>query len=187
MSGSTPKGPKNLSDDDAALFDAAMRDVEAIEKTEKEPLTPTKKKPGKKAPSAGPREPALPSGPAPARLAHLQAGQSGDVDTRTMERLRRGRVRPEARLDLHGLTQPEAHRALSAFLPSQREAGRRCILVITGKGRVSEGGGVLRNQLPNWINTPELRPHVIGYAEAQPRDGGAGAVYVLLRRVRKNR
>lgn len=122
--------------------------------------------------------------PVPA-LPELAAGDGADVDSRTMARLRRGRIRPEAQLDLHGMTQDEAHRALGAFIARAQNDGRRCVIVVTGKGSVSEGGGVLRQGVPKWLNTPALRPRIMGFCAAQQRDGGAGAVYVLLRRARR--
>ena len=84
----------------------------------------------------------------------------------------------------HGMTQAEAHGALSAYLDRAQGATRRCILVITGKGRVSENGGVLRTMVPRWLNAPATRARVLAIAPAQPKDGGAGALYVLLRRLR---
>ncbi len=170
---------------DEALFETAMRDVEALKKkpavTPAPAPPPLEKTPNRQvAPRAAP--PPLPR-PA-ARLAPLDPGRSGDVDARTVERLRRGQLRPEARLDLHGMTQAEAHRALERFIPRARDAGRRCVIVITGKGSVSSGGGVLRNAVPGWLNAPALRPAVLACAEAIPRDGGGGALYVLLRRMR---
>lgn len=116
--------------------------------------------------------------------APLSAGRSGHVDGRTLNRLKRGQLRPQARLDLHGMTQDEAHRALIEFISDTQAAGKRCVIIITGRGRISEGGGVLRNQTPNWLNTPAIRSRVLAFATAQPRDGGAGALYVLLRRIR---
>jgi DNA-nicking Smr family endonuclease len=110
--------------------------------------------------------------------------QSADVDGRTLDRLRRGRLRPEERLDLHGLTQEKAHRALTRFIARAYTAGVRSIIIITGKGKVSEGGGVLRTQVPQWLNTPAIRPRILAFTPAQPKDGGAGALYVLLRRQR---
>lgn len=125
-----------------------------------------------------------PPPPSPA-LPPLAAGEGGDVDSRTMARLRRGRIRPEAQLDLHGMTQDEAHRELAAFITRAQNDGRRCVIVVTGKGRVGEGGGVLRQGVPGWLNTPALRPRIMGFCAAQRRDGGAGAVYVLIRRARR--
>jgi len=89
----------------------------------------------------------------------------------------------EARLDLHGMTQDEAHRALDRFIPAMREDGRRAVLIITGKG-TREGGGVLRQAVPRWLDEARLRPHVLAIEEARPQHGGAGALYVLLRRKR---
>jgi DNA-nicking Smr family endonuclease len=103
------------------------------------------------------------------------------VDRATAERLKRGRRAIEARLDLHGMTQAEAHRALFGFVGGSRTAGRRCVLVITGHGRVS--GGILKSAVPRWLHEPEMRRHVLAIAPARPQHGGAGALYVLLRRL----
>jgi DNA-nicking Smr family endonuclease len=104
------------------------------------------------------------------------------IDRANAERLKRGRHDIEARLDLHGLTQSEAHRALARFVASSQAAGRRCVLVITGRGRL--GSGVLRSEVPRWLDEPGLRGHLLGIAPAQPQHGGAGALYLLLRRRR---
>ncbi len=174
--------PKKPDIPDEALFERAMRDVEAL----KREAAPTPSKPAD-APKrrATPRLPPRPR-PAPGgSSAPLAAGKSGDVDARTLDRLRRGQLRPQGRLDLHGMTQQEAHRALARFIPDAQSSGKRCVVVITGKGSVSSGGGVLRRALPGWLNAPALRPAVLAFAEAAPRDGGAGAVYVLLKRNRR--
>ncbi len=174
-----------VTDDDAALFDTAMRDVEMFSGKDGNQAAPpiknlTEPNPS---PSRGRRPVAPPIKPA-AALPSLAAGTSADVDARTMDRLRRGRLRPEARLDLHGLTQDKAHRALNRFIAQAQSSGVRSIIIITGKGRVSEGGGVLRNQVPQWLNGPDIRPSILAFTAAQPRDGGAGALYVLLRKQR---
>jgi DNA-nicking Smr family endonuclease len=104
------------------------------------------------------------------------------IDRANAERLKRGKHKVEARLDLHGLTQEEAHRALASFIRGARAGGKRCVLVITGRGRAS--GGILKAAVPRWLDEPELRPHVLAIAAAQPRDGGSGALYVMLRRTR---
>ncbi len=114
----------------------------------------------------------------------LVAGKSGDIDHKTMSKLKRGQISPDTRLDLHGMTLKQAHSAVFSFILGAAEKRVRCLLIITGKGRISEGGGVLRNQFPQWLNHPNIRLHVIGFCEAQPRDGGGGAFYVLLRRKR---
>ncbi|BBK34677.1 hypothetical protein STHU_53110 [Allostella humosa] len=117
----------------------------------------------------------------------LEAGAAVDVDARSVERLKRGRMAIDGRLDLHGLTQAEAHSALHRFILSAVAQGRRCILLITGRGGWNSSPaerGVLRRMVPRWLNEPSVRPHVLAYTEAQPRDGGGGALYLLLRRRR---
>ena len=114
-------------------------------------------------------------------LAH---GQVAGVDRRTAERMKRGRMQVDARLDLHGMTQAEAHRALDAFVAASYDAGRRCLLVITGKGQGKQEGGVLRGKVPQWLNQAPNRGRVLAFDYAQQRDGGTGALYVMLRRKR---
>ncbi|MGE5271672.1 MAG: Smr/MutS family protein [Thiohalocapsa sp.] len=107
-------------------------------------------------------------------------GRHPGVDRATAERLRRGRYPVEASLDLHGMTQDEAHRALTRFVAMSRVAGRRCLLVVTGHGRSS--GGILKAAVPRWLDEPALRPHLLLTAPARPQHGGHGALYLLLRR-----
>ena len=183
--GKSPGIRKTPAEDDGALFDSAMRDVKRIRrKVGEQPAPPAKPSPGpvRMAPRTK-RPPLAPSKPG-AALPQLEAGASADVDARTLDRLRRGRLPAEARLDLHGLTQDKAHRALTDFIARALSSGLRSVIVVTGKGRVSEGGGVLRNQVPQWLNGPDIRPGILAFTPAQPRDGGAGALYVLLRRRR---
>lgn len=113
----------------------------------------------------------------------LKVGDHANVDKRTLERLRLGKMEIESRLDLHGLTQTEAHHRLESFILQQRALGRRCVLVITGKGY--RGEGVLKNEVPRWLNEKHLRSHVVSIHYAQLRHGGSGALYVLLRRHRE--
>ena len=120
-----------------------------------------------------------------ADLPEIGHGQMAGIDKRTAQRMRRGQLPIEGRVDLHGLTQEEAHRALSSFLAGSQKAGRRCILVVTGKGLRRDGGtGVLRANVPHWLNQPPNRGRVIAFSYAVPKDGGEGALYVLLRRAR---
>jgi DNA-nicking Smr family endonuclease len=116
----------------------------------------------------------------PADLPPLALDRFSGIDRANAERLKRGRQAIEARLDLHGMTQDEAHRALVGFIHRSRAAGKRCVLIITGRGAL--GGGVLRAAVPRWLAEPEFRPHLLAIAMAQPRDGGTGALYVMLRR-----
>ena len=105
------------------------------------------------------------------------------IDKRLAERLKRGRLPVQSSLDLHGLTQPEAHAAVEGFIARAAERGLRTVLIVTGKGR-RDGGGVLKSALPRWLNEAPSRGHVLAIAEARPEHGGAGALYVLLRRRR---
>jgi DNA-nicking Smr family endonuclease len=109
------------------------------------------------------------------------------IGRRDKARLSRGRQEIDARIDLHGMTQARAHRALLTFLQRAHADGCVFVLVITGKGRL--GGderetGILRRQVPNWLELPEFRTIVVGYEQAHIAHGGAGALYVRVRRVR---
>src|SRR6185437_14768111 len=97
---------------------------------------------------------------------------------RMRQRVARGREAIDARMDLHGLTQAEAHAALSRFLYAASARGARLVLVITGKG--GRGGGergVLRRQVPHWLALPDMRELVIGFEDAHIAHGGEGALY----------
>jgi DNA-nicking Smr family endonuclease len=146
---------------------------------------PAVQKPPEKATPEPPRLTAAPQ-PPPNPVPPLTIARAAGYDRANAERLKRGQHPVEARLDLHGLTQAEAHRALAAFLYQARAAGKRCVLVITGRGSGKErqGGGVLKSAVPRWLDEPAFRPHVLAIATAQPRDGGSGALYVMLRRTR---
>ena len=107
------------------------------------------------------------------------------IDRRTKQRLARGATEIGGRLDLHGLTQAEAHAALARFLHSAQARDVKVVLVITGKGGSDgEGRGVLKRQVPMWLEGAELRSLVIGYDNAGIGHGGAGALYVRVRRGR---
>jgi DNA-nicking Smr family endonuclease len=107
---------------------------------------------------------------------------------REKQRLVRGRAAIDARVDLHGMTQSEAHAALARFLRCAQHDEARFVLVITGKGaRAGEHAGargVLRRQVPHWLRLPELRDIVLGFEEAHVTHGGEGALYVRLRKRR---
>lgn len=121
--------------------------------------------------------------PAPARA---DAPPSA-LGRRKRSRVARGRESIDGRLDLHGLTQSEAHATLLRFLRNASARQARLVLVITGKGsgKDGEGGrGVLRRQLPNWLSLPEFRALVIGFEQAHIAHGGEGAWYVSVRRSR---
>jgi DNA-nicking Smr family endonuclease len=117
---------------------------------------------------------------APAPLPDLAVGVApGGLDGRRWDAFRRGRLAPERTLDLHGRRVEEAHRAVAAFVAAAHAQGLRCVAIVTGKGS-GETGGVLRRELPHWLNAPGLRPLVL--ALAHPHRANTGAVHVLLRR-----
>ncbi len=121
-----------------------------------------------------------PAKPAPA---DLEVGRPAGVDKRNATRLRRGKLPIEARVDLHGMTQERAFRALNGFILRSHEAGLRCVLVITGKGLRPDGGvGVLRSAVPRWLNQSPCRERVLAVTHATQNDGGEGAYYVMLKR-----
>ncbi|MCK6417889.1 MAG: Smr/MutS family protein [Alphaproteobacteria bacterium] len=107
----------------------------------------------------------------------------GGVDRRTAQKLKRGQMAIDARLDLHGLTQAQAHERLRQFILHAYRAGHRCVLVITGKGGI-EGKGVLRRMVPQWLEEAPLAKTVLSVTAARPKDGGEGALYVYVRRRR---
>ncbi|MEE2932713.1 MAG: Smr/MutS family protein [Pseudomonadota bacterium] len=117
-------------------------------------------------------------------LVPLSHGTLVGLDKRTGERLKRGKLEVEGRLDMHGMSQATAYRALKRFLLDKQAAGKRCVVVITGKGSRDGGTGVLKEAVPRWLNEPSLRKHVLGFDYALPRLGGTGALYILLRRKR---
>ena len=111
------------------------------------------------------------------------------IERRLFTRLGRGSAPIDSRLDLHGLTQHEAHSRLARFLSQSQARGDKIVLVITGKGRPGSGsataeGGVLRRVVPHWLAAPDLRPLVVGFEEAHVTHGGSGALYIRIRRKR---
>jgi DNA-nicking Smr family endonuclease len=181
--------PSGLSPEEKLLWAEAMRDAKT--------LPPGKRPAAKKTPDAPaaasvPRRQRPPAQPAtvqpPAKRVTpkppLTSGAVVDVDRRTAERLKRGQMPVEATLDLHGHTRAEAHGELNAFLDQSHAAGRRCVLIVTGKGARQTGGGVLRAEVPKWLNEAPNRARILAFAGARPQHGGGGALYVLLRRRR---
>jgi len=175
--------PQDIAADDAALW----QKIAATAKPLKAPKRAPAPKPAPPKESAAPRKPrsAPPAPPTAPKPRALEAGAVVDLDRRTAERLKRGQLAIDGRIDLHGMTQEDAHAALARFVAASRAGGRRCVLVITGKGRPNaQGGGVLKQAVPRWLNEPALRSQILAFVAAQPKDGGGGALYVLLKRIR---
>lgn len=144
-----------------------------------------------------PPPPSPPPSPKPLRLRNAPAPEPprppplapplAPLERRTVRALARGRAQADATLDLHGMTQVEAHGRLLGFLRRAQGSGHSLVLVITGRGAPASGGGergILRRVVPHWLSLPELRPLVLGFEEAGTRQGGSGALYVRLRRNR---
>ena len=177
-----------MSGDETHLWRRAIADVRPIPRpathadaaSEASPPLPPAQEP-----AAEPVRKTSPARPQPPPVAEeLVHGKAAGLDKRTLMRLRRGLIAPETQIDLHRQTQEEAHRLLVGFLASSQANGRRCVLVITGKGYGSGGPGVLKTMVPRWLNEQPNRARVLAFCHAVPAHGGEGALYVLLRRVR---
>ena len=113
------------------------------------------------------------------------------MDHKSFGKLKRGKLRPEGKIDLHGMTLDRAHPILTGFVMNAHAQGKRLILVVTGKGKQrDEGGpipvrhGVLRHQVPQWLQMQPMKSVVLQVAQAHVSHGGGGAYYVYLRRHR---
>jgi DNA-nicking Smr family endonuclease len=174
---------RHLSEEEHALWESVARQVKPLRKKPRVPkqaASPVVEPPAAR-PAASPRP--IPQVQAPKPSAPPLA----PLGRREKSRLSRGRSEIDARLDLHGMTQTRAHRALHGFLQRAHSDGLTFVLVITGKGKV--GGseserGVLRRQVPQWLSLPEFRSLVVGFEEAHIGHGGEGALYVRIRRAR---
>jgi DNA-nicking Smr family endonuclease len=142
--------------------------------TETPKPTPKPVRPAKRSAKPAPAAAPTPKQPAPTLT---------PLGRRLRARVARGKQSIDGRLDLHGLTQSEAHSALHRFLRNAIARDARLVLVITGKGRGPEPG-VLRRQVPQWLGLPEFRPLVIGFEDAHVAHGGEGALYVRVRKAK---
>lgn len=122
--------------------------------------------------------------PAPAPTPYLKHGEAQGIDRRKLKRMQRGKLEIQARLDLHGFTQSQAQAAVIEFLERCQAQDKRNVIIVTGKGNSKEGGGILRARLPEWLNLPPNRQRILSYDFSQPKDGGTGALYVVLRKAR---
>lgn len=197
------KRGRGLSKEDHAVWDSVRRSVTPLPRethsTVRQLAAPTKPKPENFKEEAPPED--LP----PFRIGErkdqnstryfeprdMVANAPLRMDRKTYLRMKRGKTPPEARIDLHGMTLAEAHPALIRFIADSHNRGLRTVLVITGKGRsgaddgpIPERRGVLKHQVPQWLNSGPLRSIVQQVLEAHQRHGGGGAFYVHLRRKR---
>jgi DNA-nicking Smr family endonuclease len=176
-----PQRLRRLSDEEIALWTEVARSVAR----RRGATLPTPSNPVRPRPSAPPPTSAEP----PARPAKPTAAPLAPIERRLKRELARGRAAIDAALDLHGLTQAEAHQALRGFLRHSQARGARLVIIVTGKGGPMDEGqwpnerGVLRRLTPQWLREPDLRSAVLGFEEAGRAHGGSGALYVRLRRL----
>jgi DNA-nicking Smr family endonuclease len=120
----------------------------------------------------------------------LLHGDTSGLDKNSARRMKRGKMQIDARLDLHGYRQDEAICILADFIINSVRSKKRCVLVITGKGLHHEKpgdrvAGVLRKNVPIWLNEEPNRSQILSFSHAVPSDGGVGALYVLLKKQRE--
>jgi DNA-nicking Smr family endonuclease len=176
-----------LSEDERALWDLVAKQVKPLRKQRVAKAPSAKRTEASPGPAPVAKQPMSPRplAPPPApRVAKPAVPPLAPLGKRERAKLSRGRSEIEARLDLHGMTQMRAHRALSGFLQRAHHDGLTFVLVITGKGRSGGESGVLRRQVPEWLSLPEFRAFVVGFEEAHIGHGGEGALYVRIRRAR---
>ena len=182
-----PRRKRALSDEERALWETIAKQTKPLRKKPRAAKTSHEREAPAvaKAAHAEPQPPAKPvrvvkpaPSPSPPPLAPL--------GRRERSQLSRGRKEIDARLDLHGMTQTRAHRVLGDFLHRAHADGLTFVLVITGKGMTGAESerGVLRRAVPQWLALPEFRTMVVGFEEAHVGHGGAGALYVRIRRMR---
>jgi DNA-nicking Smr family endonuclease len=183
-----PRRKRALSEEERALWETIAKQVKPLRKKPRAPKASTA--PVEEVP-AGAKAAGSPKHPSAARPAKILKPDNppplAPLGRRERSQLSRGRKEIDARLDLHGMTQTRAHRALLSFLQRASSHGLTFVLVITGKGRTvgpQSERGVLRRQVPEWLSLPEFRALVVGFEEAHIGHGGEGALYVRVRRVR---
>lgn len=178
---------KTLTEADIALWRQVARSVKPL--PGRSPIEPEAPPPAESPPAGTPvLVGAIVSS---AKVVSPSAPPLAPIERRLRTQLRRGRQDIEASIDLHGMRQDEAHLALRGFLRREQARGTRICLVVTGKGgpalaMFGEERGVLRRMVPHWLRLSELRPLVLGFEEAEQRHGGAGALYVRIRRLREH-
>ena len=167
---------RKLSEEERVLWARITRSVAPLGRRPASPMAPSaaSEAPASRAGVAG-------RGVAPAAKA---APPLASFDRRQKQRLARGTESIDARLDLHGKSQSEAHAALLRFLSRAQRNDAKFVLVITGKGGRArrDEHGVLKRQVPQWLTLPEFRPYVVGFERAHIGHGGEGALYVRVRK-----
>jgi DNA-nicking Smr family endonuclease len=186
-----PRRKRALSEEERVLWESVAKQTKPLRKRSRA-AKPQLAAPDSETPAAA-KAAAAPKVHPPAKVPRVPrpdvapaAPPLAPLGRRERSQLSRGRKEIDARLDLHGMTQTRAHRALSGFLQRAHSDGMTFVLIITGKGRMGAESerGVLRRQVPQWLSLPEFRSLVVGFEEAHIGHGGEGALYVRIRRSR---
>lgn len=191
------KGTRNLTPAEQELWNEVKRRTTPLHPEQRKPVeepappkqisTPRVQKPKTKLPIFEVGQNAI----AKASVEKKPAQQPVAMDQKAFGQLKRGKLKPESRIDLHGMTVARAHGVLTTFIQDSHARGLRLVLVITGKGKDKDDGGpiptpkgILRRQVPMWLAAPPLSAMILQTSEAHIRHGGSGALYVYLRRRR---
>ena len=181
-----PPRIRRLSDEEIWLWRAVAETVDARRPGSRLPVGKAPPPPPDLQPVTAPALPPVAPPPTPRRAPPL-----ADLDRRTKQKIVRGHVGIERRIDLHGMTQSAAHAALRGFLRQAHAEDLRLVLVVTGKGERSRAdpyreAGVLKRVVPHWLRELDLRTIVLGFETAGAPHGGSGALYIRLRRHKSN-
>jgi DNA-nicking Smr family endonuclease len=176
----TAKRSGQLSDEDRIVWAKVSRTAKPLKGKAAIPEEPPANVDAMETLLSTPPEPAIT--PRPERPAQGEKTALRHFDQQTRDKLTKGRLTIDARVDLHGMTQAEAHGLLLSFLHRAHASGLRYVLIITGKGASFGSEGALKRAVPAWLSTPLFRPLVSGHDHAARQHGGAGALYVRLRR-----
>ncbi|MDA5557358.1 Smr/MutS family protein [Shimia sp. MMG029] len=193
---------RKLSEDEVALWRKVAETAERLNPAAKSHDLPLPKPKPQKKPRLREASPALPAFEVGSRASselrgHDLLGSVSDrvarqpvqMDKKAFGRMKRGKLVPEGKIDLHGMTADQAHGALTGFIMRSHGEGKRLVLVITGKGKskrddgpIPTRRGVLKHQVPQWFALPPMKSCILQVAEAHIKHGGTGAYYVYLRR-----
>jgi len=194
---------RSITADEAELWEQVTRNVDLVKAKRRvttapapssEPAATPMPSAGNRRTPAAARKPGAPATPPP--KPPPPPAPLAELDRRKARQIASGRIEVDDRIDLHGSRQGDARARLRAFLRSSQAKGHRTVLVITGKGDAERADafgallgesqrGVIRRSIPQWLEEPDLRAVVLSYAQASPRHGGAGALYVQLRKARE--
>jgi len=181
-----PLGRRRLTTEEEHLWSLVVRTVRPLRQNKK-PVTVARHKAGTGDAARSVKKRAAVDAEVPVSQRGALASTLTPIMRREKQQLARGRAAIDARIDLHGMTQTEAHGALRRFLLHSQASGAKFVLVITGKGAPNSPRGergVLRQQVPLWLALPEFRRCVLGFDSAHTGHGGEGALYVRLRKAR---